>query len=77
MTGAHKHPCKQAGLHDVLDLLGNPATPRLYFVVPPDRFADFRYQRYLDSKRRRMTMPSYVNVRKIQQFAMEVKLVLE
>ncbi|KAF1792100.1 hypothetical protein GQ600_27888 [Phytophthora cactorum] len=54
-----------------------PAAPRLYFVLPQDRFTDFRYQRYLDSNRKRMTMPSYVNVRKIQQFAMEVKLVSE
>ncbi|POM80630.1 Crinkler (CRN) family protein [Phytophthora palmivora] len=77
VTGAHRHPCKQADLHDVLKLLGNPAAPRLYFVLPPDRFTDFRYQRYLDSNRKRMTMPSYVNVRKIQQFAMEVKLVSE
>ncbi|ETI30206.1 hypothetical protein F443_22676, partial [Phytophthora nicotianae P1569] len=77
VTGAHKHPCKQKGLHDVLKLLGNPAAPRLYFVLPPDRFADFKYQRYLDSKRKRMMTPSYVNVRKIQQFAMEVKLASE
>ncbi|DBA01800.1 TPA: hypothetical protein N0F65_002916 [Lagenidium giganteum] len=43
------------------------------------RFVDFkihRFQmsRYLDSKRKRRTTPSYVNMRKIQQFAMEVKL---
>ncbi|KAE8967141.1 hypothetical protein PR001_g28189 [Phytophthora rubi] len=77
VTGAHKHPCKQAGLHDVLNLLGNPVVPRLYFVLPPDRFTGFRYQRYLNSDRKRMMMPTYVNVRKIQQFAMEVKLVSE
>jgi hypothetical protein len=77
VTGGHKHPCKQKGLYDVLNLLGNPPAPRLYFVLPPDRFTSFRYQRYLDSKRKRMTKPSYANVRKIQQFAMEVKLVSE
>ncbi|EEY67032.1 uncharacterized protein PITG_23112 [Phytophthora infestans T30-4] len=74
VTGAHKHPCKQKGLHDVLKLLGNPEQPRLFFVLPPDRFTDFKYQRYLDSKRKRMMAPSYENVCKIQQFAMEVKL---
>ncbi|POM73490.1 Crinkler (CRN) family protein [Phytophthora palmivora] len=73
VTGAHKHPCKQKDLHDVLQLLENPAASRLYFVLPPNRFINFRYQRYLDSKRKRMMMPTYVNVRKIQQFAMEVK----
>ena len=77
VTCARNHSCKQKGLHDVLDLLGDPSAPRLYFVLPPDRFTNFRYQRYLDSKRKRMKMPSYVNVRKIQQFAMEVKLVSE
>ncbi|EEY67030.1 crinkler (CRN) family protein, putative [Phytophthora infestans T30-4] len=74
VTGAHKHPCKQKGLHDVLKLLGNPEQPRLFFVLPPDRFTDFNYQKYLDSKRKRMMAPSYENVCKIQQFAMEVKL---
>ncbi|KAL7693781.1 hypothetical protein Plhal304r1_c003g0011841 [Plasmopara halstedii] len=46
-------------------------------IIKPDlcsRFTDFKYQRYLDSKRKRMSTPSYVNVSKIQQFAMEVKL---
>ncbi|DAZ96716.1 TPA: hypothetical protein N0F65_011753 [Lagenidium giganteum] len=56
------------------DIMFQVTAPRLYFVLPPDRFADFKYQRYLDSKRKRMATPSYVNVRKIQQFAMEVKL---
>ncbi|GMF32749.1 unnamed protein product [Phytophthora lilii] len=74
VTGAHKHPCKQKGLHDVLKLLGNPAAPRLFFVLPPDRFTDFKYQRYLSSKRKRMSTPSFVNVRKIKQFALESNL---
>jgi hypothetical protein len=74
VTCAHKHPCKQKGLHDVLKLLGNPAAPRMYFVLPPDRFTNFRYQRYLNSKHNKVTKASYANVRRIQQFAMEVKL---
>ncbi|OWZ05672.1 hypothetical protein PHMEG_00022196 [Phytophthora megakarya] len=56
---------------DVLD----PETPRLYFVLPSDRFIGFRYQRYLNSNHKSMTAPSYANARKISQFAMEVKLV--
>ncbi|DBA03722.1 TPA: hypothetical protein N0F65_004139, partial [Lagenidium giganteum] len=44
VTGAHKHRCEQRGLYDVLKLLGNPTEPRLYFVLPPDRFTDFKYQ---------------------------------
>ncbi|TMW57985.1 hypothetical protein Poli38472_013459 [Pythium oligandrum] len=61
VTGAHKHPCKQKGLHDVLSELGNPTHPRLYFVVPPDRFTSFRYQPYLNAKGKAMREPTYVN----------------
>lgn len=74
VTGAHRHPCKQKGLYNVLKLLSDPVAPRLYFVLPPDRFANFKYQRYLNAKRERMKTPTFVNVRKIQQFALEVKL---
>ncbi|OWY94502.1 hypothetical protein PHMEG_00035739 [Phytophthora megakarya] len=49
-TIAHKHPCKPVDLHNILTLLRDPETPRLYFVLPSDRFIGFRYQRYLDSK---------------------------
>ncbi|KAG4049783.1 hypothetical protein JG687_00009019 [Phytophthora cactorum] len=37
-TGAHKHPCKQKCLQEVLKSLGDPSEPRLFFVLPPDRF---------------------------------------
>jgi hypothetical protein len=43
MTGAKDHPCKQTGLRDVLNILGNPLNPELYSVVP-DRFDTFTYQ---------------------------------
>ncbi|TMW57980.1 hypothetical protein Poli38472_013454 [Pythium oligandrum] len=76
VTGAHKHPCKQKGLHDVLSELGNPTHPRLYFVVPPDRFTSFRYQPYLNAKGKAMREPTYVNVRRIQQFALQVEITL-
>ncbi|OQR82817.1 hypothetical protein THRCLA_23197 [Thraustotheca clavata] len=77
VTCAHKHPCKQKGLYNVLKLLKNPQNPRLYFVVQPDRFATFRYQRYQDSKRKTLKKTSYANVGRIQQFAMEIKLASE
>ncbi|EGF77150.1 hypothetical protein BATDEDRAFT_92027 [Batrachochytrium dendrobatidis JAM81] len=46
MTGTKDHPCKQTELCDVLEILGNPSKPELYFVVPPDRFACFTRQSY-------------------------------
>ncbi|KAF1787627.1 hypothetical protein GQ600_26004 [Phytophthora cactorum] len=63
VTGPHKYRFKQAGQLNVLDILGNPTAPRLFFVLPPDRFTVFRYQRYLDLKRKRMQMPTYRSVR--------------
>ncbi|CAI5726044.1 unnamed protein product [Hyaloperonospora brassicae] len=48
------HPCKQAGLVEALNLLGNPAAPRLYFVVPPDVYDDFTYQNCHGSGRKKV-----------------------
>jgi hypothetical protein len=55
MTGAKNHPCKQAGLLSVLTTLGKPLEPKLYFVVPPDRFESFTSQRYQGVKGRVLT----------------------
>lgn len=77
VTGAHKHPCKQAGLHNVLEQLGDPVSPRLYFVVPPDRFKDFEYQKYHDSRNKVMENPTYANVQNIQQFVLQIELTPE
>ncbi|KAK1939003.1 hypothetical protein P3T76_009078 [Phytophthora citrophthora] len=73
VTCAKEHPCKQAGLYDVLKLFKNPEAPALVFVLPPDRFLGFEYQKYLNSKDEAMGESKYVHVRKIRQFAMEVK----
>ncbi|EGZ07427.1 hypothetical protein PHYSODRAFT_340517 [Phytophthora sojae] len=77
VTGAHKHPCKQGGLHSVLEQLGDPTSPRLYFVLPPDRFDEFKYQKYHDSKCRLMESSTYPNVQNIQQYALKVDLTSE
>ena len=58
MTGARKHPCKQVGIHKVLNLLENPVNPLLYFIVPKDRFSDFKYQKYEDTSGKIMQQPT-------------------
>jgi hypothetical protein len=74
MTGARKHPCKQVGIHKVLHLLGNPVSPFLYFIVPKDRFSDFKYQKYEDTNGKIMQQPTYVNVKSIRQFVLAIEL---
>lgn len=54
-TCARVHPCKQAGIVKSINLLGNPAAPRLYFVVPPDVYDDFTYQNCYGSGRKKVT----------------------
>uniref|UniRef100_A0AAV1TLR1 Uncharacterized protein n=1 Tax=Peronospora matthiolae TaxID=2874970 RepID=A0AAV1TLR1_9STRA len=71
VTCARVHPCKLKGLCRVLDLLGNPAEPRLYFVVPPDIFDDFRYQTYQRNERKKQKDEDNI-VEKLEQFVMEV-----
>jgi hypothetical protein len=75
MTGAKDHPCKQTGLRDVLDILGNPLDPKLYFVVPPDRFPTFTYQRYLGTDGKVLSQKGILaNVKKLSQFVLTYKL---
>ncbi|KAJ1547754.1 hypothetical protein HK096_000228 [Nowakowskiella sp. JEL0078] len=75
MTSAKKHPCKHAGLHRVLNLLGSPLNPQLYFVVPMDQFESFGFQKYEDSKGKIMNMPIYMNVKSINQFVLGIELI--
>jgi hypothetical protein len=74
MTCAKTHPCKQAGIHKVLNLLGNPKDPILFFVVPKERFSDFRYQRYEDAQGKTMQEPTYANVKQVKQFVVAIDL---
>ena len=74
MTGARKHPCKQVGIHKVLNLLGNPVSPLLYFIVPKDRFSDFKYQKYEDSSGKIMHQSTFANVKNIRQFVLAIEL---
>jgi hypothetical protein len=74
MTGAKKHPCKQVGIHNVLNLLDQPINPSLFFVVPKDRFANFKYQKYEDSNGKPMKEPTYANVKKVKQFVLAIEL---
>jgi hypothetical protein len=71
MTGAKNHPCKQTGLRDVLNILGNPLNPELYFVVPPDRFASFEYQSYHGTNGNVLSRKGISkNVKKLSQFVL-------
>jgi hypothetical protein len=75
MTGAKNHPCKQTGLRDVLTILGNPSKPQLYFVVPPDRFASFKYQSYQGTDGKVLKQKGIVaNVKKLSQFVLTFDL---
>ena len=52
MTVGDRHPCKQAGLHKVLNLLKSPQRLELYFDVRNDKFETFRFQRSEDVRGR-------------------------
>ena len=77
MTCAENHPCKQAGLRDVLNnILDHPSEPKLYFVVPPDRFATFTYQSYHGTNGQVLSEPGIFRcVRELSQFVLELPLV--
>ena len=74
MTGARAHPCKQAGIHKVLNHLGNPENPLLYFIVPKDRFSDFKYQKFEDAQGKILKEPTYLNVKQVRQFVLAIEL---
>uniref|UniRef100_A0AAV1TTW0 Crinkler effector protein N-terminal domain-containing protein n=1 Tax=Peronospora matthiolae TaxID=2874970 RepID=A0AAV1TTW0_9STRA len=79
MTCAKVHPCKRQGLRRVLDMLGDPAEPRLYFVVPADVFGDFEFQNYQKSRRKKAkdTLDTDDNLKELKQYVMEIPLVEE
>ncbi|EGF76734.1 hypothetical protein BATDEDRAFT_28175 [Batrachochytrium dendrobatidis JAM81] len=71
MTGAKDHPCKQTELCDVLEILGNPSKPELYFVVPPDRFACFTRQSYHGTDGRVLSQNDTIaSVEKLNRFVL-------
>jgi hypothetical protein len=74
MTGAKDHPCKQTGLRDALKILGNPKEPKLYFVVPPDRFESFKYQSYHGKDGMVLKKGPNQYVKKISQYVLTFKL---
>ncbi|EGF80090.1 hypothetical protein BATDEDRAFT_88508 [Batrachochytrium dendrobatidis JAM81] len=75
MTCAKDHPCRQAGLRNVLEILGNPSKPELYFVVPPDRFACFTRQSYLGVDGRVVLETNTIaSVRMLTQFVLTFEL---
>ncbi|OAJ41341.1 hypothetical protein BDEG_24962 [Batrachochytrium dendrobatidis JEL423] len=75
MTCAKDHPCRQAGLRNVLEILGNPSKPGLYFVVPPDRFACFTRQSYLGVDGRVVLETNTIaSVRMLTQFVLTFEL---
>uniref|UniRef100_A0AAV1TTM9 Crinkler effector protein N-terminal domain-containing protein n=1 Tax=Peronospora matthiolae TaxID=2874970 RepID=A0AAV1TTM9_9STRA len=79
ITCAKVHPCKHQGLRRVLDMLGNPAEPRLYFVVPADIFEDFEFQNYQKSGRKKVidSLDTDGNMKELKQYVMEIPLVEE
>ena len=75
MTSARNRPCKQAGIHKVLNLLGNPSDPCLYFVVPKGLFSDYKFQNYEYANGKTMPKPTYGNVKRVKQFALAIDIV--
>lgn len=74
ITVGAKHPCKQAGLYKVLNLLQNPREPEFYFVVPDDKFESFRFRKYEDSVGLALEEPTFNNVKSIRQFVLKIDL---
>ncbi|EGF78520.1 hypothetical protein BATDEDRAFT_26603 [Batrachochytrium dendrobatidis JAM81] len=74
MTGAKDHPCKQTGICGVLEILGNPSKPELYFVVPPDRFACFTRQSYHGTDGQVLSQNDTIaSVKKLTRFVLTFK----
>uniref|UniRef100_M4BZV7 RxLR effector candidate protein n=1 Tax=Hyaloperonospora arabidopsidis (strain Emoy2) TaxID=559515 RepID=M4BZV7_HYAAE len=69
MTCTKVHPCKRQGLRRVLDMLGNTAEPRLYFVVPADQKSG--------RKKAKDILDTDDNMKELKQYVMEIPLVEE
>jgi hypothetical protein len=72
MTGARSHPCKQEGVRRVVELMGNPDAPKLYFVVPKNRFRYFSHQKYEDANGKKIAYPTNINVKEVKQYVLSL-----
>ena len=52
-------------------MLGNPAAPRLYFVVPPDVFEGFKYQNYHTVRGKKVKVVDE-KLKKLKQYVIKV-----
>ena len=60
---------------DLLKILGNPLNPRLYFIVPLDRFSSFTCQRYNGTDGHVLSLKGIVsNVQKRPQFVLTFEI---
>jgi hypothetical protein len=66
------YPCKQGSIHEILNGLGNPSSPCLYFVVSADDFFSISYQHYVNSRGKLKERPDFINVDKIRQYALGI-----
>ncbi len=63
VTTAERYAFKSAELNKVLKRLGNPDTPKLYFVIPIEQFENFVLQPYRVAKGQTLNGPPFKNVR--------------
>ena len=63
--------CSHTGLCDVLEKLGNPLNPELYFVVPDRIFSSVTYQNYLEKDGDVLSKKGIVgSIQKLSQFVL-------
>jgi hypothetical protein len=72
VMGVHKQPLNRYILSDMMRLMGDPTTVCVYFVVPPEQFDSFMYQRYLDEDDADETDAAHCHVDEIHQYVLEV-----
>ncbi len=72
VSNFQNYPCKQGSLHEILNGLGNPSNPCLYFVVTKDDFFSIGYQNYVNSRGKMKEKTDFANVERIRQFALAI-----
>ncbi|OQR95201.1 hypothetical protein THRCLA_22170 [Thraustotheca clavata] len=61
----------QNDLENVLKLLSNP---KLIFAFPPNIFNQFKFQKYSNASGNQIETPSFKNVQRLEQYALEINL---
>lgn len=74
VNSRNDYPCKESDIDNVVQLMGDPGEPKLYFVVTSDRFKTFKYQKYHSEDGQELEAPTFDSTKRLKQFVLAIDI---